>query len=375
MPVREVRFDGGSADPFAPDIVRYAHIFKATGYEIQLGVVTETNLPVIINGPLQIPADSPFVCLLSPQGKDMSIARKIFSKIRTRILSLGEHPADPDDFEDLHLLSAESVAHTTRIAACHEPNPDRRQREFKKAYDIYEGVIFTLHHQAYTNTLLSIRKGLKKATFVHPNAEMDTFTPQAKRLLSHCFAGMALCALMGEGSLIKYVSLVSISVCPISCEHAVQLAGVFRLLPLLMVTKPVSIETFVHATRLEKMHQVITEKILLPQIKRMGRDDLLAVELSYIHPDNRAECAQFAEDIARRIVTRIASPAPLTSVFTRVIDGKILERNCAACGVWDRTGKSYRRCSRCMGVYYCGTECQKAHWKAHKADCKSKAAK
>ncbi len=114
---------------------------------------------------------------------------------------------------------------------------------------------------------------------------------------------------------------------------------------------------------------------MLPLTKCAGRDDLFALELGNIRPDHREGCAQFAEDTARHIAARTTSPAPLTTVFTRVVDGRILERNCAACGVWDRTGKSYRRCSRCMGVYYCGKECQTAHWKAHKAECKPKAAK
>ena len=30
-----------------------------------------------------------------------------------------------------------------------------------------------------------------------------------------------------------------------------------------------------------------------------------------------------------------------------------------------------QRCSRCKVAIYCGAECQKAHWKAHKFDCKA----
>ena len=29
------------------------------------------------------------------------------------------------------------------------------------------------------------------------------------------------------------------------------------------------------------------------------------------------------------------------------------------------------RCSRCWSAFYCGEECQKAHWRAHKAVCRS----
>jgi hypothetical protein len=375
MPVREVRFDGGSADPFVRDMLPYAQIFRAIQYEIRFGIVSETNLPVIISAPPHIPTNSPFVCLLSPPGKDMAIPRKIFAKIQTRLLSLGERPAAHDEFDDVHLLSAESIAHTTRLAACHEPDPERRKRQFKTAYDVYEGVVLALCHSSYNSAILSIRRGLKKITLMNPNAEMETFSPTGRRRFSHCLAGMGLCALMEEGSLIKYVSLVSMAVCLAPREHALQIAGVLRLFPSLMVIQTLSIENLLHTAQLDLMRQVITEKILLPLTKCMGRDDLFAIELSNIRPDYRDRCVQFAEDTARRIAARTTSPAPLTAVFTRVVDDKIFERNCAACGVWDRTGKSYRRCSRCMGVYYCGTECQTAHWKAHKADCKPKAAK
>jgi hypothetical protein len=44
---------------------------------------------------------------------------------------------------------------------------------------------------------------------------------------------MALCALMGEGSFIKYVSLVSMSAC-MEARRPVQLACVLRLVPYLM---------------------------------------------------------------------------------------------------------------------------------------------
>ena len=39
---------------------------------------------------------------------------------------------------------------------------------------------------------------------------------------------------------------------------------------------------------------------------------------------------------------------------------------CAACGSADAT----LRCSACKAARYCSKECQKAHWKGHKAVCK-----
>jgi hypothetical protein len=40
--------------------------------------------------------------------------------------------------------------------------------------------------------------------------------------------------------------------------------------------------------------------------------------------------------------------------------------SCAHCGKVPTAGVELKRCSRCKGPYYCSTDCQKAHWPAHK---------
>jgi hypothetical protein len=43
---------------------------------------------------------------------------------------------------------------------------------------------------------------------------------------------------------------------------------------------------------------------------------------------------------------------------------------CAACGVRaGQAGVRLQMCSRCKRVRYCGPQCQRAHWRAHKAEC------
>ena len=44
--------------------------------------------------------------------------------------------------------------------------------------------------------------------------------------------------------------------------------------------------------------------------------------------------------------------------------------HCAACGKAPAVGSSLKRCNACHAVYYCNHACQKAHWKAHKKQCK-----
>ena len=40
--------------------------------------------------------------------------------------------------------------------------------------------------------------------------------------------------------------------------------------------------------------------------------------------------------------------------------------SCACCG---KKGVEMKRCARCMDAWYCGTDCQKEHWKQHKKTC------
>lgn len=44
---------------------------------------------------------------------------------------------------------------------------------------------------------------------------------------------------------------------------------------------------------------------------------------------------------------------------------------CANCG---KTSADLKRCAKCRSEYYCNRDCQKAHWKAHKRVCASRAA-
>ncbi|KAK1985055.1 hypothetical protein LZ30DRAFT_402207 [Colletotrichum cereale] len=47
------------------------------------------------------------------------------------------------------------------------------------------------------------------------------------------------------------------------------------------------------------------------------------------------------------------------------------EPSCFHCGkVRADLGKTLKECGRCRGAWYCGLDCQKAHWKLHKPFCK-----
>lgn len=118
------------------------------------------------------------------------------------------------------------------------------------------------------------------------------------------------------------------------------------------------------------------ENLLIPAMLEAGRRDLFDTEIGFVEPENRASCAEFAMTVVQyaidretaRVVPHDVSTA--LGIKTRIVNGKMIDRKCANCGEWDRTGKSYRRCSVCMQVYYCSKECQAEQWKEHKISCK-----
>mmetsp|Transcript_9433 Transcript_9433/g.14020 ORF Transcript_9433/g.14020 Transcript_9433/m.14020 type:complete len:300 (+) Transcript_9433:94-993(+) len=47
---------------------------------------------------------------------------------------------------------------------------------------------------------------------------------------------------------------------------------------------------------------------------------------------------------------------------------------CINCGELEKEGKKHNRCGACSNALYCSKECQKLHWKQHKADCRANTA-
>lgn len=77
--------------------------------------------------------------------------------------------------------------------------------------------------------------------------------------------------------------------------------------------------------------------------------------------------------------TGVASPirhmenCTLSDRDKRVITNAQKGKSCASCGVHDGSEfKKLMKCKGCQSVYYCSSECQKSHWKAHKSECKKK---
>ena len=75
---------------------------------------------------------------------------------------------------------------------------------------------------------------------------------------------------------------------------------------------------------------------------------------------NKHPLARSPERFAKRLVDELLKASSPWDGFCR---------SCL-CAPNSKSAK-LRLCSRCKGVSYCGVQCQKLHWKVHKADCRA----
>ena len=382
MPVREVIIIPHSSPlEHEQDLEHNTNVFRSLGFNIRFGIVSETNLPVIISAPCEVAEASSFGCLFSDlQRKDLSTAYSVYSSTKPRIFEFKETPALPDEFNAAQFLACETVGHASLRRACFEVDTAKREKMLSTAYRIYEGAILATCHSALLDMIKTVSKTDPRSVLFQTIPDMDTFTADWRRMISHSFAGMAICVLLSkDGNQKKFMSLVSASIC---CEarRPLELAAVLRFLPFLMYNTFYTVpsdssqerEIISSLARVYSMYKAVSDNVLLPCMLTSGRRDLFNTELGFLDPRKRADAQRFAEAICQHTINRRAAPSPLTYVRTHIVNGQVLDRKCAACGVWDRSGKSHSRCARCMLVYYCCKECQMAHWKEHKPDCRKK---
>ena len=388
MAATEIVIEEGSSGSIMNELFNLTSIYRLSGATFRFGFPPCTDIPVILEAPTDIPAASDFICFFG-WPKRSSKTRALFEKIQTRLLTVKDVPAHAEEFQPQQLLACETIGHETRYLACFEKDPVKRSALFDQAYRIHEGVVLALCHSSVNELLRIISRDESKVHLHQPwDVSLGCISDPGRRLLSHCFASMAMCIMMGQGTFAKYVSLASAAV---SWEpsRAVELACTLRILPVLATTSFFTPQAqlamqaagsanasmaVIPGSVKEKvvMSKNVSEKVLLPLLLRLGRQELFDHELSLIPPENRAEIERFSRACLQHAAT---VPTPLRTMRTHVVDGRVIERMCAACGVWDRTGKGHLRCSRCMQAYYCGKSCQLGHWGEHKMECNKTRAK
>jgi len=87
----------------------------------------------------------------------------------------------------------------------------------------------------------------------------------------------------------------------------------------------------------------------------------------------RAAVGQTSPPIAAIPIPEMGTPASDGRSEVPLSDSKREDKKQSLCVVCGTAGTPSRKCSVCRSVYYCGEECQQAHWREHKSVCKARA--
>ncbi|KAJ1471750.1 hypothetical protein T484DRAFT_1976931 [Baffinella frigidus] len=79
-------------------------------------------------------------------------------------------------------------------------------------------------------------------------------------------------------------------------------------------------------------------------------------------------------EVEKIVLAPLALPGSENLHVTDQARRNVALQTCACCGKMEQAIATFFKCSKCMCTYYCGAECQKQDWKAHKKLCPQLAA-
>jgi hypothetical protein len=355
-----LQFPAESSDEILAEVHKCFHIFQGRTYQFALS--DATHLPLLVDAPVELPYDSPFVCFYgNPMTRNLTVAHGLFEAIQ-----LNNYRC----FSGIQLSAIETIGHFFRHSAVLEADSKKRKVDFKRAMTLYTNVVQS-YGQKSIRDAVQCNKAQLCMTYPEPN---NVVPSDDRRRISHCFAGMALCALMGERSPTLFFSYSSAA---LAWEpfRRVELSNVLRIHMLLVgkfdmhlvslhrvASKPAGqswefapvnmqqIDELMGFTpssmvNLPAVYDQVCKSLVLPMLLLHG--DAVDQERGIIRPSDW----DAAMDGAKKIVTRY-----------NVV-------KCAHCSVHE-TNRKFLRCSACHVVYYCCVGCQHSNWKSHKSACK-----
>lgn len=272
----------------------------------------------------------------------------VFKSMRPRLEKLLSTPAESGEFDSNQVLACESLGHEARIKSSVERDPERKAKLIRRAAFMYEAGLRMIGHTTVLAMLNRIARHPEEVYVVRVNDEASTMSSYMRRFISSSFAGLAICSIY-ENDFARVGGFASL-VAGWDDAGGIVLLNTIRVIAML-------------EGKLE-IYFFITRNILMPYVVRTGREAIFEDELRLCIPDD-------IKDGTRSIVSALAyrfgrGIPDGVHVRTRIIDGQVVERVCAECGLAE--GK-LRHCAKCKSVYYCGKGCQAKHWPKHRSFC------
>lgn len=401
--IRAIETSADHPEEMVREMHKCKHVFRTKELDFQFGVCEETNLPLLTKTALDFPsAVKSFLGFYSdPSARRLDAVHKIFKKHKSRVLDAWSNLPKQSELDAIKLLAMETVAHDFRYRATIEPDKTERTQLFETAFQIYEFVLLSWCQTGITDILRCKMRMRTKTSHVSAPPDMSKFDQVQLRNISHSFAGLAVCALLGQRSPGLFFSL-STAALAWNPEEALLLGSVLRFLLLATGTYDMKLKSislpkseagtgweftvntmdaldelmgFTSSTmiQLPAIYDRMTKEIMLPLVMRAGTPEMLRQERALLPPSAWVDAHRFALNINKRFedLSTGKIPAPKAITHTHIVNARFAERVCGSCGKWEQQSDvKFLRCSRCMFAYYCGRDCQVADWKRHRETCK-----
>jgi MYND finger len=199
---------------------------------------------------------------------------------------------------------------------------------------LYETALRMTAHDNVVLILDRINKHPNIAHIAHFHEDRSEFSDAYMKILTHGFAGLALCALYRK-SQAQFISYASAA----GQWGGAEVVAMLRIVAVLHNEIPFAC--------------ILTSNVIMPLV--YPNSNLYASECEIFGPN----------ELAAKLSNRVVPPMPSGTVMrTRVVDGELIPRVCGVCGK-----KGLKLCTGCKKVYYCSKECQAEAWKEHKLVC------
>lgn len=217
------------------EMYKCEHIFRSLGLSFEFGLCEESKMPVLINTALDFPSE--YLCFFSsdPYSRNLDPIRLSFDLIAHRVLNRWEYLPESGEFNGLQMLAAETVAHEIRYKAMLEPDAVKRRQMCTVAFNIYEFVLLCFRHGGIRHVLQNKDAMRAKPMTFNPVSDLHAYEECFRRGISHCFAGMAMCALVGERSPLLFLGLASAAL-SWNSEKSLELGALLRVWLLMVGT-------------------------------------------------------------------------------------------------------------------------------------------
>jgi hypothetical protein len=246
-----------------------------------------------------------------------------------------------------------SVANATRTAL--EYNPSHMPGHINQVALMYADAINISGDESGIKMLNTIKRRPEKLTFCSTDDEQTGLVQQDIRIsVAEAFAGLTMTS-VHENRMYMAIGYATAAL----FKHA-------SALPLVHCARIMAV-----SKQNMSIAEHLTRWVILPYYLRTGNAANHACEMRIWGPAYIEVFSQLPEELIHNTRLMTHDMAGKKGVVEgKYKNSKFVRKVCATCCKGTLEHEKVKACSRCRMVYYCGKECQRAHWPQHKHECR-----